>query len=194
VCVEQTFMGSGNAPGGRVLPKQNLAGVRDVAREAGIPVHMDGARLWNAVVASGSRGARVGEPRGLGVRVPSARVSARPVGSLVASTKDFLERAKSVRKRLGGWMRQAGILAAAGLYALEHNVERLERDHVLARMLAERLHGKKGLFCPPDEIETNIVFVQVGPSGAYSTRRSSRRRSRSTACWCCRRRSARCAS
>jgi threonine aldolase len=160
VCVEQTFMGSGRAAGGRVLPRGNLEGVRRVAREAGIPVHMDGARLWNAAVAAGV------EPRVFAAFADSVSVClskglGAPVGSLIAGDARFLERARIVRKRLGGWMRQAGILAAAGLYALEHNVARLAEDHALARSLAEALHGRKGLACPPQEIETNIVFVQV---------------------------------
>ena len=161
VCVEQTFMGSGHAPGGRVLPRENLEAVRAVAREAGIPVHMDGARLWNAIVASGVE-ARVFAGCADSVSVCLSKGLGAPVGSLVAGDRAFLERAKVIRKRLGGWMRQAGILAAAGLFALEHNLARLAEDHALARSLAERLHGRKGLACPPDEIETNLVFVQVG--------------------------------
>ncbi len=160
VCVEQTFMGSGEAAGGRVLPRANLEGVREVARAAGILVHMDGARLWNAAAASGV------EPRVFAAFADSVSVClskglGAPVGSLIAGDRAFLGRAMIVRKRLGGWMRQAGILAAAGLYALEHNVARLADDHALARSLAEALHGRKGLACPPREIETNIVFVQV---------------------------------
>lgn len=160
VCVEQTFMGSGEAAGGRVLPRANLEGVRKVAREAGIPIHMDGARLWNAAVAAGV------EPRafaefGDSVSVCLSKGLGAPVGSLIAGNRAFLEKALIVRKRLGGWMRQAGILAAAGLFALEYNVARLAEDHALARALAEAVHGRKGLSCPPSEVETNIVFVRV---------------------------------
>jgi threonine aldolase len=160
VCVEQTFMGSGEAAGGRVLPRANLEAVRKVAREAGIPVHMDGARLWNAAVAAGV------EPRAFAELADSISVClskglGAPVGSLVAGDRAFLQKAMIVRKRLGGWMRQAGILAAAGLHALEHNRARLAEDHALARSLAEAVHGRKGLVCPPREVETNIVFVRV---------------------------------
>jgi threonine aldolase len=84
-----------------------------------------------------------------------------PVGSVVAGDAAFLERARLVRKRLGGWMRQAGILAAAGLIALEDGVERLGEDHRLAQDLAERVHAIPGLSAPPGEFETNIVFVTV---------------------------------
>jgi threonine aldolase len=161
VCVEQTFMGSGHAAGGRVLPRENLEGVRAVAREAGIPVHMDGVRLFNAAVASGIE-ARTWATSADSVSVCLSKGLGAPVGSLIAGDRDFLERAVPVRKRLGGWMRQAGILAAAGLFALEHNVERLAEDHALAQTLAKALHGRGGLTCPPGEVETNIVFVQVG--------------------------------
>jgi threonine aldolase len=160
VCVEQTFMGSGDAAGGRVLPQENLAAVRAVAKEEGIAVHMDGARLFNAVVASGIE-ARVHASFAHSVCVCLSKGLGAPVGSLIAGDRPFLERARIVRKRLGGWMRQAGILAAAGLYALEHNVARLAEDHALARSIAESIHGRHGISCPPGEIETNIVYAQI---------------------------------
>jgi threonine aldolase len=159
VCVEQSFMGSGRAPGGRVVPEKALAGIRQVAREAGIPVHMDGARLWNAVVASGIP-AKTWASYADSVSVCLSKGLGAPVGSVVAGSRDFVARAVPVRKRLGGWMRQAGILAEAGLYALEKNVERLAEDHALARAIARTLHGKHGIECPPDEIETNIVYAR----------------------------------
>ena len=160
VCVEQTFMGSGHAAGGRVLPQENLAGVRKVAKEAGIPVHMDGARLWNAAIASGID-ARTHASFADSVSVCLSKGLGAPVGSLIAGDRAFLERARIVRKRLGGWMRQAGILAAAGLYALRHNLARLADDHALARSIAESIHGRHGISCPPGEVETNIVYAQI---------------------------------
>ncbi len=160
VCLEQTFMGSGDAAGGRVLPQANLAAVRDVAKEKGIPVHMDGARLFNAVVASGIE-AKVHASFADSVCVCLSKGLGAPVGSLIAGDRQFLERARIVRKRLGGWMRQAGILAAAGLHALKHNVARLAEDHALARSLAESIHGRNGITCPPHEIETNIVYARI---------------------------------
>ena len=160
VCVEQTYMGSGHAAGGRVLPQENLAAVRAVAEEARIPLHMDGARLWNAVVASGID-ARVHASFADSVSVCLSKGLGAPVGSLIAADRAFLERGKLVRKRLGGWMRQAGILAAAGLYALKHNLARIAEDHALARSLAESIHGRNGIACPPGEVETNIVYAQV---------------------------------
>jgi len=163
VCVEQSFMGSGRAAGGRVVPEASLAAVRAVAREAGIPVHMDGARLWNAVVASGVPAAAWASHAD-SVSVCLSKGLGAPVGSVVAGDAEFLERAAIVRKRLGGWMRQAGILAAAGLFALERNVERLAEDHALAREVARVLHGRLGIECPPDEIETNIVYARLEKS------------------------------
>jgi threonine aldolase len=97
-----------------------------------------------------------------------------PVGSLVAGSPEFLARARVVRKRLGGWMRQAGHLAAAGLVALEHNVARLAEDHALARSLAAGLHGLGGLSCPPEGVQTNLVFVDLpdpGPNAAELAQR-----------------------
>jgi len=160
VCVEQSFMGSGHAAGGRVVPERALAAVRGVAQEAGIPVHMDGARLWNAVVASGVPAASWAAHAD-SVSVCLSKGLGAPVGSVVAGSEEFRERAMPVRKRLGGWMRQAGILAAAGLFALERNVERLAEDHGLARAVARALHGKHGIECPPEEIETNIVYAHL---------------------------------
>ncbi len=160
VCVEQTFMGSGDAPGGRVVPLANLEAVRAVAREHGIPVHLDGARLPNAVVASSIPAARWGACAD-SVMVSLTKGLGAPVGALLAGSPEFLERARLLRKRLGGWMRQAGVIAAAGLWALEHNLERLAEDHRLARALAERIDALPGLQAWPREVETNIVMVKV---------------------------------
>ena len=160
ICVEQTHMGSG----GRVVPEERLAAVRAVAREAGVPVHMDGARLANAVVASGIPAARWAELAD-SVSVCFSKGLGAPVGSVVAGDAAFRERALVVRKRLGGWMRQAGIVAAGALFALERNVERLIDDHRLARELAARLDALDGLSCPPGEVETNLVLCRVTRPG-----------------------------
>lgn len=156
VCVEQTHMGSG----GRVVPLEALAAVRAVTREAGVPVHLDGARLANAVVASGVPAARWAREAD-SVSLCFSKGLGAPVGSVVAGDAAFAERALLVRKRLGGWMRQAGILAAGALYALEHNLERLASDHGLARALAARLDGLAGLCAPPSGVETNLVLCRV---------------------------------
>jgi threonine aldolase len=160
VCVEQTCMGSGNGPGGRVVPLDALRATQRTAHELGARVHMDGARLANAVVASGV-GAREWAATADSVSICLSKGLGAPVGSLVAGPADFLERGRRVRKRLGGWMRQAGWIAAAGRFALEHQVERLARDHALARALAEVCDARPGLACDPAAVETNIVMVAV---------------------------------
>jgi threonine aldolase len=160
VCVEQTHMGSG----GSVVPLANLRAVAAVARERRIPLHMDGARLANAVVASGVA-ARAYAACADSVSLCFSKGLGAPVGSVIAGPAEFLERAKLVRKRLGGWMRQSGLLAAAALYALDHHVERLADDHALAKELARALHGCGGLACPPERVETNLVLVEVTHRG-----------------------------
>ncbi len=160
ICVEQSFMGGGGVAGGCVIPLESLQRTQEFARRSGIPVHMDGARLLNAAVASGVDAARFAACAD-SVSICLSKGLGAPVGSLLLGDVAFAERAKLVRKRLGGWMRQAGVLAAAGLYALENNVARLAQDHALAKALAGVLHGLPGLTCPPDEVETNIVMVRV---------------------------------
>jgi threonine aldolase len=160
ITVEQSFMGGGEAAGGRVIPLSALQRTAKFAREHQLPVHMDGARLFNAAVASGVDVADYAACAD-SVSICLSKGLGAPVGSLIAGDNDFCERGRLVRKRLGGWMRQAGLLAAAGLYALEHNVARLAEDHALARALAESLHGLPGLSCAPQEVETNIVMVQL---------------------------------
>jgi len=160
ITLEQSFMGMGEQAGGRVIPLEAMQRTAAFAREAKIPLHLDGARLFNAAVASGVEARRYAECAD-SVSICLSKGLGAPVGSLIVGDAEFCERAKLVRKRLGGWMRQAGFLAAAGLYALEHNVQRLARDHALARALAKSLHGLPGLHCPPEEIETNMVMVRV---------------------------------
>ena len=151
VAVENTH----NGAGGRVWPFEQLRAVVGAARERDLRLHLDGARLWNAVVASGIEARRWCEgfdtvsfclSKGLGA----------PVGSLVCGSSDVIERVHRIRKMLGGGMRQAGVLAAAGLYALEHHVERLADDHRHARRLADGLRAL-GLTVAPTP-ETNIVL------------------------------------
>ena len=133
-----------NGPGGRVFPQEHIDAVCDLAHSRGIPVHMDGARIFDAAVASGVETRRIVRDcdsvcfclsKGLGT----------PAGSLLLGTEEFIEKARGIRQMLGGAMRQTGILAAAGLFALEHNVERLADDHANARLLAEGLVKIKGI-------------------------------------------------
>ncbi len=157
VCVEQTHMGAGGA----VIPLERLRAIRAVAEEHDLPLHMDGARLANAAVASGIP-AREHAATVDSVSLCLSKGLGAPVGSVIAGDAAFLERARRVRKRLGGWMRQAGLIAAGGLHALRHHVERLEEDHALARELAERCAGFEGLEVDPAAVETNLVMVRVG--------------------------------
>lgn len=156
VTVENTH----NRGGGTVWPIGRLRAVADVARSAGLSVHLDGARLWNAAQASGTS---LGEYAGLAdtVSVCLSKGLGAPAGSLVACGATLSRKIRRLRKRLGGGMRQAGILAAAGLWALDHNLARLGEDHENAILLASRLRAS-GLGA--QEPETNLVFVDL-PGG-----------------------------
>ncbi|MDG1051055.1 MAG: GntG family PLP-dependent aldolase [Planctomycetota bacterium] len=160
VCLEQTH----NVAGGVVVPMEEISSISRVARERGVPVHLDGARLANAVVASG-----VAAPEWTAhadsVSLCLSKGLGAPVGSVVAGDAAFVERGMQVRKRLGGWMRQAGLLAAAARVALAENVERLAVDHALAREVAERLCGIDGLTADPQTVATNIAMVTVERDG-----------------------------
>lgn len=156
VCLEQTH----NVAGGVVVPADEFDAVCAVARGRGIPVHLDGARLANAVVASG-RPAPAWTASVDSVSLCLSKGLGAPVGSVVAGDEAFLERARRVRKRLGGWMRQAGVVAAAARVALAEGVSRLALDHALARDLAERLGAIPGLETEPAAVETNIAMVRV---------------------------------
>lgn len=158
--IEQTT----NKGGGAIWSIDQINDVAEVAKDAGLSVHMDGARLMNAVVASGvfaadfvaeCDSAWIDFSKGLGA----------PVGSVLTGSKDFIEEAWAWKHRLGGAMRQSGVIAAAGLYALEHNVERLAEDHANAQMLAERIAQIPGIKLDPPEVETNLVFFDVSGTG-----------------------------
>jgi threonine aldolase len=138
-----------------------------LARRHGLSCHLDGARLFNAAVAQGLPPAQLAQPFDT-VSVCLSKGLGAPVGSVLVGPKALIARARRWRKMLGGGMRQAGVLAAAGLYALEHNIERLAEDHANARRLAQGLAKLPGLTVT--EPDTNIVFVNidasVGPSFA----------------------------
>jgi threonine aldolase len=156
VCVEQTT----NMGGGRVWPLEQVRGVLEVARRHDLRTHLDGARLMNAVVASGVSAADfaggfdtawVDFTKGLGA----------PVGACLAGSRELIDRAWRLKQMMGGALRQAGIVAAAGLYALDHNVDRLAEDHENARVLAEGLAELPSVAIDPSKVETNIVIFQV---------------------------------
>lgn len=149
-----------NMAGGTVLP---LAAVDEITREAhrrGLPVHLDGARIFNAAAALGTPASRLAAGCDSVMFCLSKGLSA-PVGSLLLGTRDFIAEARRVRKLFGGGMRQVGVLAAAGLVALETMPDRLAEDHVRARRLAEGLAAVPGFRIDPAAVETNIVIVEL---------------------------------
>jgi len=158
-----TLENTHNRGGGTVWPIGRLRAVAEVARAAGLAVHLDGARLWNAAQASGTTlrdYAAVADT----VSVCLSKGLGAPAGSLVACDAALARKVRRLRKRLGGGMRQAGVLAAAGLWALDHNLERLGEDHENARLLASRLRAA-GL--KAQEPETNLIFVTL-PAGVHA--------------------------
>ncbi len=154
VCLENTH----NSAGGRVVPVDRMAAVVAVARERGVPVHLDGARLPNAAVATGTP-MREWAALADTVMVSLSKGLGAPIGSVLAGSSELMERAIRVRRRLGGGMRQVGIIAAAGLHALRHNFDRIAADHARAKVFAERVSEIPGLVVPRPE--TNIVMVGV---------------------------------
>lgn len=154
ICLENTH----NSAGGRILPLPALESIGAVAREHGLPVHLDGARLWHASVASGVSEAEYAAHADT-VMVSLSKGLGCPVGSVLACSAELRESLWRIRRRLGGAMRQAGILAAAGLYALEHNRERLGEDHRRAALLASRAGKLPGVQTATPE--TNIVMIDL---------------------------------
>jgi threonine aldolase len=160
VAVENTH----NSSGGRVWPLEELDAIVATCREHDLAVHLDGARLVNAAVASGVEPARIG--RGFNtVTLCFSKGLGCPLGALIAGSHELMARARRGKHYFGGAMRQAGIVAAAGVYALEHNVDRIADDHARARRLAEALHDA-GLPVDLEQVETNFVQIDVGPDRA----------------------------
>ncbi len=160
VSIEQTA----NMAGGTVWPQALLAEVTAVARRHGLIGHMDGARLFNAVIASGVPAHEhakhvdslwIDLTKGLGA----------PVGAVLVGDTEFIAEARQWKQMLGGAMRQAGVIAAAGIYALEHNIERLAEDHANAKTFAEAIADIPGIAVHPEDVETNLVFFDVARSG-----------------------------
>jgi len=160
VAIEQTS----NSGGGTVWPLETIREVGAMARKHGLAMHMDGARVLNAVVASNVSARDFAEPfdtlwldlsKGLGC----------PFGAVLAGSKELIDEAWQWKQRMGGAMRQAGVIAAAGIYALENNVARLAEDHVNARFFAERIAEIPGIEIDPAGVETNLVFFDVGGTG-----------------------------
>ena len=157
VCLEQTH----NFGGGTVWPLAQYRAVTDVAHRQGVPVHTDGARLFNATVASGTEPADWGEPVD-SIWVDFTKGLGAPIGAVLAGDRDFIEAVRMHKHRCGGAMRQAGIAAAGCLHALDHHVERLADDHANAARLAE---GLAALGLDAEEVETNMVWIDVSGTG-----------------------------
>ena len=160
VCVETTH----NDADGAVVPLAALSRMRAVADDHGIPVHIDGARLFNAAIALGVSAAEAARD-GDSVAFCVSKGLSAPVGSLLCGSAAFIERARAYRRMVGGAMRQAGVIAAAGIVALEEMVERLADDHRRARALAGGLHAINPALTDPGLVETNIVRIDTAGSG-----------------------------
>jgi threonine aldolase len=165
VCLENTH----NRCGGGVLTPEETEEVARLARRHDVAVHLDGARIFNAAVALGVPASR------LTAEVDSvtfclSKGLAAPVGSLVCGSADFVARARKARKALGGGMRQVGVIAAAGIVALETMIERLVEDHEHARVLARGLAEIPGLRIDPESVQTNIVVFDVDDHAAFQSR------------------------
>ncbi len=161
VAIENTH----NASGGRVFPHEKLLELVELTRSAGLAVHLDGARIWNAAVASGIPLERWTKPFDT-VSVCLSKGLGTPAGSVVATSRSRLEELRRIRKMLGGAMRQVGILAAAGRYALRHHVERLREDHANAARLAAGLRELG--FAVEREPETNMVMFRASEPKRFS--------------------------
>jgi threonine aldolase len=165
VSIEQTT----NMGGGRVWPLERIVEVLALAREHGLRAHLDGARLMNAVVASGVAAREYAEgfdtawvdfSKGLGA----------PVGAVLAGSSELIAEAWRYKQMMGGALRQSGILAAGCIYALDHNVERLAEDHANARLLGEGLSSLPGVEIDPEAVETNIVIFGVAEASELAER------------------------
>jgi threonine aldolase len=158
VCVENTH----NRAGGRIFPQREAIAIAERARRHGLGVHLDGARIWNASAATGLSIAELAAPFDT-VSVCFSKGLGAPVGSALCAPRAWVERARTLRKRWGGGMRQSGILAAAALYALTHHRERIGEDHAKARRFAERVAKVARARVDLALVETNIVNVDLEP-------------------------------
>ncbi|MCX6550189.1 MAG: low-specificity L-threonine aldolase [Acidobacteria bacterium] len=156
ICLENTH----NRCGGRVLSPEYFADVAAIAREHGLPIHLDGARLFNAAVAAG-RPLTDWTQHVSSVQLCLSKGLSAPVGSLICGSAAFVDRARWMRKILGGGMRQVGVIAAPGIVALRDMVTRLAEDHRHARILADGIKTLKGVVLDPPEVDTNIVVFRM---------------------------------
>jgi threonine aldolase len=156
LCLENTS----NRGGGSVFPHAKVMAISRWAKHHGLMLHLDGARLFNASVASGTSLKELSDPFD-SVSVCFSKGLGAPVGSCLVGSREFVARARRARKLFGGGMRQAGIIAAGALYALEHHIERLSEDHSHAKLLADAVRSVPGLQLLSDQVETNIVIFKI---------------------------------
>ncbi|MCA9119070.1 MAG: low specificity L-threonine aldolase [Planctomycetaceae bacterium] len=159
VCLENTH----NRGGGRVQPYENVAGICEWAHEGGLRTHLDGARLFNAVAATGIAADEWSRHFDT-VSVCFSKGLGAPVGSALAGPAEMIKEARRHRKCFGGGMRQVGIIGAGALYAMENHRERLKEDHANAQILADAVRATDGIRLLTPEVDTNIVFIEVEPS------------------------------
>src|SRR5947199_4583705 len=157
VCVETTH----NSAGGAALPLDYMARLRALTAEKNVPVHIDGARIFNAAVALGVPAAEIAR-HGDSIGFCVSKGLSAPFGSVLCGSVAFIEKARAYRRMVGGGMRQAGVMAAAGLVALERMIDRLAEDHCRAKRIAEGLHAIDPYLTEPRLVDTNIVMVEVG--------------------------------
>jgi threonine aldolase len=163
ICLENTH----NRAGGTIYPLDTIREIRSMATASDIKMHLDGARLWNACIATGTPPAEYAALFD-SVSVCFSKGLGAPIGSAVAGSREFVAKARRFRKIFGGGMRQAGVAAAAALYALEHNMERLAEDHEKAAVLAGELCAVKGFTIDRAAVQTNIVIVGIEQLGRTS--------------------------
>ena len=159
VCLENTH----NRGGGRVYPLENVRRITDWARSHGLATHLDGARLMNAVVASGVPAQEYAKHFDT-VSICFSKGLGAPIGSALSGPADLITRSKRIRKVLGGGMRQGGMAAAGALYAIEHNINRLGQDHHHAQIIAQAIRETEGLQLDPPVVETNLIWFTVDSS------------------------------
>lgn len=158
VCLENTH----NRRGGRIYPIEKIAAISAWARSNGLAMHLDGARLWNAIVATGIAGKEWAKYFDT-ISVCFSKGLGAPIGSCLVGTTEFVTRAKRIRKLFGGGMRQAGAAAAGALYAFEHHMDRLADDHRNAQLIAGALRDVPGLRLDPPEVQTNLIWFEIDP-------------------------------
>ncbi len=156
ICLENTF----GRTGGTVFPIEEIKKIAGIAREVKIKMHLDGARIWNASIATGIPVKDYAQYFD-SVSVCFSKGLGAPIGSMIAGTNDFINEARRYRKIFGGGMRQVGILAAAALYALDHNVDRLKEDHEKALYFADQLKSIPSLTIDMNNVQTNMVIIEI---------------------------------